>query len=274
VKYLRQNTATPIRFGRFVDSTDAVTPEVALTITPAMRKLSKAGAAFAATSDGSNAVHDTEGFYSCTLTATDLNMPGSLELSVVVSGACPYQDRFAVLTAQAYDAMFIHPLIAQAIHYGQLQGGGAAAATLATSASSVDDYYNGRLAYVYDGTGAGQVGYIQDYVGSSRGCVMAENWLTTVDATSKVIILPWSKLSTLAEMSAAYGAQQLSGALHAYNARPTRDQALLYVERFLAGLVQATSTTDNVKDVNGTSNLATITYSPDNTSPTSRLRTA
>jgi len=210
---LRQNTAATVRIGRFVDSTDAITAETALTITPAIRKLSKNGGAFAATSDGSNATHDADGWYSCTLTATDTNTVGSLDLSAVVSGACPYQRSWRVLTAQAYDALYVHPLIAEAIHYGTLQGGGAAAATLASSASSVDSYYAGRLLYVYDGTGAGQVGYIDSYVGSSRGAVMSENWLTTVDNTSKVVVLPWSKMSTLTQVGAALGGRVIDGSL-------------------------------------------------------------
>jgi hypothetical protein len=183
---LRQNTAATVRIGRFVDATDAVTAETALTITPALRRLSKNGGAFAATSDGSNATHDSDGWYSCTLTATDLNTAGSLEMGVVVAGAAPYQRAWRVLPAQAYDALYVNPLIAKAIQYGTAQGGGAAAITLASTASTTDDRYNGRLVYIYDGTATGEVGYVQDYVGSSRGCVMAANWVTAPDATSKL----------------------------------------------------------------------------------------
>lgn len=273
MKYLRQNTATTVSEGPFLDP-DGVTAETALTITPAQRKLSKAGAALAATSDGSNATHDADGDYRFTLTATDLNTVGPLRLRINASGALPYVADYHVLTAQAYDAQVIHPLIAQAIQYGTAQGGGSSSITLATAASSVDDYYNGCMVDIYDGTGSGQSRYAQDYVGSSRGIVTDRAWTTTPDATSKYIVRPGPLLSTLAELSSAIGGAQLSGALHAYNARPTRDQALLYIERFLANLVQATGTTDQVKDVDGTTTIATITYSPDNASPTSRTRTA
>jgi hypothetical protein len=209
---LRQNTAATVRIGRFVDSGDAVTPEVALTITPALRRLSKNGGAFAATSDGSNAVHDSDGWYSCTLTATDLNTAGSLEMGVVVAGAAPYQRAWRVLPAQAYDALYVNPLIAKAIQYGTAQGGGAAAITLASTASTTDDRYNGRLVYIYDGTATGEVGYVQDYVGSSRGCVMAANWVTAPDATSRYIVLPWAAMSTLAEVADAIHDEAVDGA--------------------------------------------------------------
>lgn len=273
MKYLRQNTATIVSEGPFLDP-DGVTLKTALTITPAQRKLSKVGGTLAATSDGSNAAHDADGDYQFTLTATDLNTPGRLKLRINATGALPYVAHYTVLTAQAYDAQFVHPLIGQAIGYGQLQGGGSFAATLWASASSVDEMYTGRLLVPYDGTGAGEVGYIEAYAGSTRGCIMAEEWPITVDATTKAVILPCPKLVTLPQMTSAVGSQQLSGALHAPNVRPTRDQALLYIERFLSNLVQASGTVDNVKDVDGSTNLASITYSPDNSAPTSRTRTA
>ena len=43
---LRQSTSQIIRFGPFLDSTDGVTPETALTITQADMQLSKDGAGF------------------------------------------------------------------------------------------------------------------------------------------------------------------------------------------------------------------------------------
>lgn len=273
MRVLRQNTARTVLFGPIVDATDA-SAETGQTIAPSDRLFSKLGGDPAATTDGSNAVHKSGGHYAATFTATDLSTAGDLRLIVSKSGCAVFWEDFEVLTAQAYDARYVHPLIAQAIQYGTAQGGGAAAITLASAASSTNDRYNGRLIFIYDGTGAGEVNYVQDYVGSSRGAVMAANWVTEPDSTSKYIVLPWAAMSTLAEVSAAIGGQQLSGALHAYNVRPTRDQALLYLERFLSNLVQNNGTSDNVKDVDGTTNLATITYSPDNASPTSRTRTA
>ena len=44
--YLRQSTAQTVRFGPFLDSTDGVTAETALTIAQADMQLSKDGGAF------------------------------------------------------------------------------------------------------------------------------------------------------------------------------------------------------------------------------------
>ena len=250
--FLRQNTATLVMVGPIVDSVDA-SAETAQTIAPADRQLSKNGADYAATSDGSNAVHKASGRYAFTLTATDLNTAGVLRLDIAKSGCALYWKEWTVLPAQVYDAWFVHPLIADAIHYGQFQGGGAAAATLATSAAAVDDRYNGRLLYVYDGTGAGQVGTIQDYVGSSRGCVMAENWDTAVDATSKGIVLPFAKISTLAELGVSLGARIVDGTL-------TQDQSTRLQNSALFGKVSgAAGTSVLIRNVGDTKNRISAT---------------
>lgn len=245
MKFLRQNTATTVSEGPFLDP-DGVTAETALTITPAQRKLSKAGAALAATSDGSNATHDADGDYRFTLTATDLNTVGPLRLRINASGALPYVADYHVLTAQAYDAQVIHPLIAQAIQYGTAQGGGSSSITLATAASSVDDYYNGCMIDIYDGTGAGQSRYMLDYVGSSRGAVTDRPWTTTPDATSKYIVRPGPLLSTLAEVGAALGARVIDGTL-------TQDQSMRLQNSALFGkLSGAAGTSIAIRNVGDT----------------------
>ena len=66
---LRQSTAQTIRVGPFVDTAGAVV--TSLTIAQADRKWSKNGGAFAQTSDTNSATHDTGGFYSFSVTATD-----------------------------------------------------------------------------------------------------------------------------------------------------------------------------------------------------------
>lgn len=272
---LRQATAATVKLGPFLDPADGVTPKTALTITPALRKLSKNGAAFAATSDGSNATHDADGWYGCSLTTADTGTLGRLQLSCMPAGATPVWAEYEVVPAAVYDADRLGITLRGALHYGTAQGGGASALTLAAAASSLDDYYNGCDVVLLTGTGAPQVRPVQDYVGSSRGVVTDRPWLgTPPDATTVYCIMPRGYiLSTLAEVSAAIGSAQLSGSLHSPTVRPTRDQALLYLERVFAHLANATSTTDTVKDVNG-ADLATLTYSPDKNDPSTRQRTS
>lgn len=103
--FLRNSTSQVIRFGPFVDSTDGVTAETALTIAQADMQLSKGGGAFAQKNATGNATHDTDGWYSTTLNATDTATNGELILQVAVSGALPVWVRYYVVPASTYDAL-------------------------------------------------------------------------------------------------------------------------------------------------------------------------
>jgi len=105
--YLRQSTAQTFRFGQFLDATDGVTEETGLTITPALRRLSKDGAAFAAASGSTNATADSDGWYSAILTTTDTDTVGELILNVQVPAThLPVWMRFYVLEESIYDGLF------------------------------------------------------------------------------------------------------------------------------------------------------------------------
>lgn len=103
--FLRQSTSQIIRFGPFLDSTDGVTPETALTIAQADMQLSKDGATFAQKNASGNATHDTDGWYSTTLNVTDTATTGELKIQINVAGALPVWEKWFVLTASAYDAL-------------------------------------------------------------------------------------------------------------------------------------------------------------------------
>jgi len=64
------------------------------------------------------------------------------------------------------------------------QSGGTNTIRLATSASSTDDEYNKYVVSIIGGTGSGQEGIIEDYVGATRDCTMTEDWSTQPDSTS------------------------------------------------------------------------------------------
>ena len=105
--FLRQSTSQIIRFGPFVDSTDGVTPETALTIAQADMQLSKDGGAFAQKNAAGNATHDTDGWYSTTLNTTDTATTGELKIQVNVAGALPVWETYFIVTATAYDSLQI-----------------------------------------------------------------------------------------------------------------------------------------------------------------------
>lgn len=69
-------------------------------------------------------------------------------------------------------------------HAGTAQAGGATTVTLATTASAVDDYYNGMEVYITENTGAGQRRVVSGYVGATRVATVSA-WAVNPDGTSK-----------------------------------------------------------------------------------------
>lgn len=105
-RFLKKDTAQVIRFGAFVDATDGFTPETGLTIAQADMQLSKNGGAFAQKNTVGNATHDTDGWYSTTLDATDTNTTGTFVLQVTVAGARPVSHEFTIVEESVYDNIF------------------------------------------------------------------------------------------------------------------------------------------------------------------------
>lgn len=109
--YLKQSTAATIKIGPFVDATDGVTAETALTISQADVRLSKNGGNMAQKNEANAATHDEIGIYDCPLDTTDTNTLGQLMVAVAESGALPIRDEYAVLPANVYDSMFSTDLL-------------------------------------------------------------------------------------------------------------------------------------------------------------------
>ena len=105
--FLRQSTSQVIRFGPCLDKTDGVTEETGLTLAQADMRLSKDGAAFAQKSAAGNATHDSDGWYSTTLSTTDTATVGELRLNVhQPANMLPVWDRWWVLEEAVYDKMY------------------------------------------------------------------------------------------------------------------------------------------------------------------------
>jgi hypothetical protein len=102
--FLRQSTASQIKIGPFVDSSDGVTPEESLTISSGDIKLSKNGGTMASSSD--SGVHDADGWYTTTLGTGDTDTVGRLQLSCYESGALPVFGEFMVLEEEVYDMWY------------------------------------------------------------------------------------------------------------------------------------------------------------------------
>lgn len=105
--FLRQSTAQTIRFGPCLDITDGVTEETALTLAQADMRLSKDGGAFAQKSAAGNATHDSDGWYSTSLSITDTGTVGELILNVhQPANMLPVWLRWWVLEEEVYDDVY------------------------------------------------------------------------------------------------------------------------------------------------------------------------
>ena len=118
MRYLKTNTATTITVGPFLDKTDGITPEVALTATNEKLTMvvDNAGSpvlaidANATASGGSNdfvhVTNDDGGYYTLELAAANVNYLGGALLSITyATDHCPVFHEFTILPAQVYDSL-------------------------------------------------------------------------------------------------------------------------------------------------------------------------
>ena len=102
--WLKQSTAVTLKIGPFLDATDGVTAETALTIAQADVRLSKNGGDYAQKNEATSCTHDELGEYDCPLDGTDTNTLGRLKLIVAESGAGPVWHEYLVVPAHIYDS--------------------------------------------------------------------------------------------------------------------------------------------------------------------------
>lgn len=103
MRYLKQSTIVTVQVGPFLDATDGVTEETALT--PGI-EVSKAGAAFAARNSATAVAHDAEGWYRVELDATDTGTLGPLIVKAHDSAThLPVWHEFLVVPAHVYDGL-------------------------------------------------------------------------------------------------------------------------------------------------------------------------
>jgi hypothetical protein len=91
---------------------------------------------------------------------------------------------------------------------GTAQAGAAGTITLASGASSSDDFYNNQIVVIASGTGAGQARFISDYTGSSRVAAVA-TWVTNPDNTSVYYVLPFGAIPGATAPTAAEVRQEM-----------------------------------------------------------------
>ncbi len=104
--WLRQSTAITLKVGPFLDDSDGVTPETALTINQSSILLSKNGLTLTQKNETSAAVHDTNGYYGVNFNTNDTNTLGRLKLTIFAAGALPVWQDFMVVPANVWDSFF------------------------------------------------------------------------------------------------------------------------------------------------------------------------
>lgn len=88
------------------------------------------------------------------------------------------------------------------------QAGTSTTITLATAASSVDSFYNGKTIRILSGTGAGSTGLVTGYVGSTRVATISSAWgiapaSGSVYSIDDAPVLWWSGKADLADVLAS-----------------------------------------------------------------------
>jgi len=119
MRYLRTNTDTRVTVGPFLDKTDGITPEVALTVTSEKLTLvvdtagvptlilDTAPTASGGANDMAHITNDDAGYYDLELAAANVNYLGRAMLSLNdVATHCPVFHEFTILSAQVYDSLF------------------------------------------------------------------------------------------------------------------------------------------------------------------------
>lgn len=104
--FLRKSTNSQDRaMGPFVDDVDFKTPETALTIAASDIQLVANGGE-ARSKESGGGTHRINGVYRVIFSALDTADVGELEVSISVAGALIVFDKFTVVEAVVYDALF------------------------------------------------------------------------------------------------------------------------------------------------------------------------
>ena len=102
------------------------------------------------------------------------------------------------------------------IEHGLAQAGDANSITLASTASSTDDIYNGLLVFLSTSTGAGQVRLITDYNGATKVATVTPAWAVNPASSSVYKITPFGPTVWNADWDAEVQSE-VTDALNAYD---------------------------------------------------------
>ena len=211
--FLKQSTSVVVLVGPFLDLTDMVTPETGITLGAADEaEVRKHGAAAFTDISSNTFTHISNGYYALTLTTTDTNTVGNLEVVVMDTSVClPIRMDFTVLPANTYDSLIggtdvlqadvtqIDGVAGDADLLGESVSGnvkvtidtGSTAAVFQTSnlTEATDDHYIGLIFKFLDGALKGQAGAVTDYDGTTFALTFAAGTFTEAPSSGDKGIL-------------------------------------------------------------------------------------
>lgn len=207
MRMLKQSTSVIVQLGPFVDATDAVTAETALSPSSTNVRLYKAGGTSAVDIYDATWTHIGLGMYRVTLTTSHTDTAGPLMIVAQISGARPVVHEFMVLPSTTYDAMVSGSALpanmtqvagnataATLIVFSALGiknfivGSGSTTTSIATDLTeATNDHWNGRTVLFISGTLAGQAASIADYNGTTKALTVAA--LTSAPASGDIAVI-------------------------------------------------------------------------------------
>lgn len=247
--FLKEATAATVLIGPFVDSTDGYTPETALTITAAEVLISKNGGALAAKAEASAATHTSIGYYTVALDTDDTDGRGALKIVVNEAGAFPVWLDCAVLSVEAWEALFNAKTFPANVTWWN------------GSAVGAPDTAGYPKVTIKDGTGTGELDTLSGKVLLQDGAVTAAVVATgaiDADALAADVIADIFQGTALTQSYATDGAA----------ATPAQ---LLYMIWAMLAEKSVSGTTLTVKQLNGSTTAMTFTLNSA-TDPTSITR--
>ena len=193
MRFIKISTSVIVQLGPFVDATDAVTEETALSPSSTNVRLYKAGGTTAVDIYDATWTHIGLGMYRVTLTTSHTDTAGPLMIVAQISGARPVVHEFMVLPATTYDMMVSGTALpanmtqlvgnstaATLMVFGALGlknftvGSGSTTTTVETDLTeATNDHWNGRSIVFISGSLAGQAATISDYNGTTKAITVA-----------------------------------------------------------------------------------------------------
>lgn len=200
---LREDTATQVAIGPFLDGTDGITAETALTVTDWDCDIVKhTNSGMAATSltitasAGSNdAAHLESGIYSLELTATDTNTAGRFLLYCDHATPATFlavRHEFMVMPTQEYDSLYGTDVLQ--VHAVEMAAGLITSTTIATDAIGADEL------------AAGGVTEIQSGLATAAALTTVDNEIATIETTIGVAGAGLTEAGGTGDQFTAFGA--------------------------------------------------------------------